>query len=151
MNPLRASMWRTRLTAGGVIVLTLVACAPLIGEVPPVPSGTAAVFVVVRPPAPGAPAYLLILDGQAVATVPADSSTQYPVLPGPHRICVACVLGGGLGWAAHEQMVLAEPRTTSYFRITGPPGHPHIAALPAEEARGQLAVSAARRAIASTD
>ena len=48
-------------------------------------------------------------------------------------------------------MALAEPRTTSYFRITGPPNHPHIAALPEEEAREQLAASGPPRDRVSAD
>ena len=122
----------------GIALLAAVACAPRLRSVPIVDPNSAATFVIIHLGGSSDQVRTLILNGQAVAALPAGSYTEIPVQPGPHRLGVGCPVVGGLAWAAHEQMVLADPRTTYYFSISGPTRQPRLQALPAEEAAALL-------------
>ncbi len=128
----------------GIALLAAVACAPRLGSVPIVDPTSAATFVIIYLGGSSDQVRTLILNGQAVATLPAGSYTEIPVQPGPHRLGVGWTVVGGLAWTVHEQMVVAEPRTTYYFVITGPSTQARMRALSAEEARAALLQSTYR-------
>jgi len=91
------------------------------------------------------------LNGQAVATLPTNSYTDLRVQPGPHRIGAGRSVADGLAWTVHEQMVVADPRTTYYFVISGPSRQPRVDPLASEEASAVLSRAAYRPTSDATD
>ncbi len=105
-----------------LLVVCISACAPVsLGRVPSVNPDVAAHVVVIRSAVGSNDDRTLTLDGQAIAALPPGGYMRFNVQPGPHWIGIGCIAGWDLAWAQQHRTLLADPRTTYYFRVVSAP------------------------------